>query len=315
MPSADGQGPWDFTAALQLINRSVSEVDRDQAAEDRSNFLPEVKDHGSPNGKGRKVPPRSLRKRSSTGTLGNFDMLWTFLGQPHDSPPPNDTIQLNESQQTDEETVLKDRWRVKASNLGHSDLAQSEPLKPISGPKETRKAHPGKNKPGTGTKQQAKTSKNESQSTEEYERVCGKQRRLIIREILDDSEGSSNKVQRSLQPTSDGHEKDHVKTRPQASLAGHGSSNGFARSQPLAVSTSDAPMYQPKQVGSLMEASSQKERLVQHLSREFGGDRPTLHNLAATKNPPATLNQPAAGIHVFVDMSNVRPFSDAFFCC
>lgn len=292
----DGEIDWDFTPVSDLIISLSEAVD--------------LKPHGypSPSPSPDKIttPTYTLEQAQHKSDLGNFDKLWSFLGQPLDLPPPEVPILSQDCTEDDVHentkihlTINKGvRWRDDAEGGELADVEEGEDKSHLCGltklqrkklrRKERKAAREEKKQRGIPpTSSSENDSEAETQTLKRYP-----DRRAIIQQILhgsaktpvDDPWGSGRSTHRVSLPIDPG---------------------AWPVANPhLATSTPKSRTTTFDQI-TLVAAAEKKGRLIAKLRERFIDDRPFLSSMSMRTFTSADNTGTSEGIHVFVDASNI----------
>lgn len=288
---------WDLTPASDLIFL-LSEAPESRAEED-SSPSPSPDNITTPSN-----PPDPPRQKSD---LGNFDKLWTFLGQPLDLPPP-EVPSLPEDYaraHADEATTLHlttskgVRWRddAEGGELADVEEAANQPNLLGSIKRKNKKERRRERKAAHDEKaQRSKLSTSSSEAETEAEPQTPRHsvdRRDIINQYL---YGSG---------------KPHHGGSPAASrkLTGRVTLPIDPAAWPVANphTASPAPKYPNSIINqtTLVAAAKRKEGLMRKLKERFIDDRPFLDSINMKTSISTDNTGMREGIHVFVDASNI----------
>ncbi|KAL8931682.1 MAG: hypothetical protein Q9211_006796 [Gyalolechia sp. 1 TL-2023] len=246
-------------------------------------------------------PPDPPRQASD---LGNFDKLWTFLGQPLDLPPPK-VPSLPEDYahaDVDEDTELhltiskRGRWR---DNTEGGELVGVEEAATLS----------------ELTKQQRKKLRKK-----ERKAACDeKTQRSVL--PTSSSENESQGGPRTSKQPSDRRTIIHQMIRGSVTTPDYDhpvASKDSTCRVPLPIDeaawpvatphlTSPSPQYRTNTTGqaAIVAAAAKKEGLMRKLKERFIDDRPFLDSMSIRTLTTADNTGMKEGIHVFVDASNI----------
>lgn len=299
MRSIDSDGiDWDLTAASDLIFL-LSELPESRLDEE-SSLSQSPGDLTTPTNS-----PDPPRQKSD---LGNFDKLWTFLGQPLDLPPPEvPSLPGDYAQSLVEEavnlhlTISKGvRWRDDAEGGELADVeevANQSNLPDLTKRKskkerrrERKAAHDEK---GQRSKLSTSSSEPESEVGPQTQNLSSN-RRNIIRRFLD----GSAKAPDSGSPAASSRSSTSRVTLPIDPAA-----------WPIANphSASPIPKYSTRTFNqtALVAAARRKESLMRKLNEQFIDDRPFLDSMSMKTFTSTDNTGMKEGIHVFVDASNI----------
>ena len=262
-----------------------------------------------------------LEKREPS--LGNFDEIWKFLNQPLDVAPPKidpflkvdpfafsgpENIHITRDDSSNDNANAKAvRWRDEAEGADLEDNDQQDGLDiDAKGPrltknqrkKQLRRLQKGRKSDTTLDTAQLPASGNQSDSIVERQ---SKKRRALIQQITDVSpaNGYPAILSRNL---SQAFGQNCDKNR---NFIGNGAFP-LIRAQ-SAPSISFIPPITNVREKNLALAAARKANLISKLKAQFLDERPFLENLSVLQHTTNGTNVPVEGIHVFVDISNVRP--------
>ena len=246
------------------------------------------------------LPPDPARLGSD---LGNFDKLWSFLGQPLDIPPPK-VPPLPDGRSQDvinEETKLYltidkgVRWRDDTEGGELADVEEVQDKLRLVGlnKQQRKKLRRRERKEARDEKIQrglppASSSENESE-VEPRTPKRSPDRRAIIQQILngstellgDDSPAPKSSTNRAALPID---------------LAAWPVANPSPSFKPRTTTADQA---------ALVVAAAKKERLLRKLKEQFIDDRPFLESMSMKAFTSTDNTGRREGIHVFVDASNI----------
>ncbi|KAL8950229.1 MAG: hypothetical protein Q9222_003718, partial [Ikaeria aurantiellina] len=298
MRSAEEEGiNWDFAPVFDLIHSLSAAVEKEA---DGRTASPEITATTTT----ALEPSRSVQRESVKSDLGNFDKLWTFLGQPLDLDPPQVPPPLSNGfahDVTDEDTLTQQaigkgvHWRDETEGGELADNEQADDKSSLSGlTKSQRKKLRRKQRKAAG---EAKPSQRElllPTSSSENDSDSGPRtpkqppnRRAIIQQIL-----------YGFVETPD--------RKPSSATL-----NGTPRTS-LPIDISGWPVAAPHRALSstkhaeratlIVDAAAKKERLIRRIRERFVSDRPFLPPNASLTPSTTLANE---GIHIFVDASNI----------
>ncbi len=300
MISRSGENDWDFGPVFDLIH-SLSISSGEYAQQER---FSSGTDSDPPE---QATCTTAAKSNEQETTLGDFDKIWQYLGQPLDLPAPTVTTgtlpsltDVRDGQPASEQRTLKAvRWQddVECANLADNDENNGYPdLSKL-------------------TKQQRKKARRK-QRHEEREALGGQ---LINGKALPSgSEDESGKdVQEQKTPDRSGviYQILHG-IPPPPNGTGRLRSGKLFRNQdpddggvlPATGSPSAKQVIQilkPVRESTLEVAAAKKKKLMSMLDERFIDDRQYLSNLSFTPSVASNTDAAAEGIHVFVDASNV----------
>ncbi|KAI4205261.1 MAG: hypothetical protein LQ350_000583 [Teloschistes chrysophthalmus] len=285
---------WDFAPVFDLIS-SLSSAPEPYATEDQS---------ASPSPERITTPTYSPDRRVTGSDLGNFDKVWTFLGQPLDVEPPEVPADLAH-EDLDENTKLRltiskgVHWRDETEGGELADNEEAENDLALAGLTKAQRKKYRRRQRKAATEKEAKigitpTSSSENDSeVEPRTRKRSPDRKAIIQQIL---KRSPNPVAEKPVALAE------VKTRPPLPLDAGAwpiAKPHLARSSPKpALATNAAAL-------ALEEAAKRKERLMKKLKERFIADRAFLTGISMIPSMVTDNTGTKEGIHVFVDASNI----------
>ncbi|KAL8713889.1 MAG: hypothetical protein Q9220_002035 [cf. Caloplaca sp. 1 TL-2023] len=284
---------WDFAPVFDLIHSLSANAGTEG---DGIGSLPEVIAI---------EPTYPLQQRSTKSDLGNFDKLWTFLGQPLDLDPPQVPPPLVNGfshHDTDEDALVLQafgkgvRWRDETEGGELADNEQADNNCSLSGltksqrkkfRRRQRKAAGGEKPPQRGSLLATSSSENDSDSGPRTPKRPPADRKAIIQQIL-----------YGIVETPNG--------KPLSATL-----NGTPRT-PLPIDISGWPVATPQRTISsaqhtdratlIVDAAAKKERLIRKVRERFISDRAFL---PPNLSPSPSTNHSNDGIHIFVDASNI----------
>lgn len=294
---------WDLTPVIDLIYSLSSQDD------------PFIADNGSlPSAITHPVEGDDDGAHSGEHSLGNFDTLWRFLGQPFDTPPPviaptflapRDLISdkgrytsgVLEGEKTSDNSVrCQDELHgtnIRKDEVLHAPLLSFEPSKRKKKPKK----HHEEILINGGLPIIITASSGEDSDTGQNQLPYTPDRKSIIYEILygnTPNGGNSTRYGISIAPTSTSPFK-HAKTFSLKDVSPPKIAKYNSRSKP-----------HPR---DNLSAAAKKAKLVLNLCERFPAENDCIRALAAPESTQTTDCLAAAAVHVFVDVSNVSPGS------
>ena len=300
MISRPGADDWDFGPVFELLHSlsfgSGEHGHREQVFSDPDSDPPEQATY---------TP--ATRTHDQERQLGDFDIIWQYLGQPLDLPAPTVTngplpsfVDVWDGQPASEQRTVKVvRWH---DDIDCANLADNDEKK-------------GALDLSNLTKQQRKKAKRK-QRHEEQEALAAKS--VNGKSLPNGSEDESGKDLQELK-TADraGVIYQLLHGTPPPPGTGRLRSGKPFRSQnfndfgalPAAASSSANQIVQilkPVRDNALEVAAAKKKKLMSMLNESFIDDRQYLCNLSFTRIVANGTDTAAEGIHVFIDASNVR---------
>ncbi|MCJ1471593.1 hypothetical protein MMC13_000233 [Lambiella insularis] len=265
------------------------------------------------------VSIESQKERESR--LGNFDQLWTFLGQDLDLPPPivKDVSKFDELRtgngynSNDSGSGKPVRWQdeIEGADLEDNDLSdeanritEHHSSTKTRKRRETRKRRKEERKAKSGHALESlpagKSNGNGSDGLADRVSKQSEIRRALLQQIINDTSlkntttPASGKAARSIFATQC---KKHGITMGQSpSLLTGTQSAPVVTSAPSLISSSDQNMA---------IAAERKAKLISKLYEEFIDERQFLKNTSLLQHTPNGTENTPDGIHVFVDISNI----------
>jgi len=305
-------GPtWDFSAALSLIS-SLDRRDGSSSPETPSLTWSESQDQG----------PEPENKRP---TLGNFDRLWSFLGQPADLPPPAFKLVAptsEEAQSSGSENKAKTvRWGDEIfgtpgaldGNVEPAALSLSTDLSSLT--KSQRKKERRRLRKAAGDSQGTETTPTShrlavsSDADSDFDLQQAQQqstaRKNIIQSLVDDTPTKqSKKLKETLGNTASPHVRFLQQVREQSAIT---NTTPTQSRYSLRSHARAAQIYSPshsQDETSLTEAFTRKAELLSLLHQRF--DLTSSSSLQLIRSNPTSPHPiDPAGIHIFVDISNI----------
>ncbi|MCJ1404081.1 hypothetical protein MMC11_007306 [Xylographa trunciseda] len=300
---------WDLSAVINLIH-SLS-VPKDEPLVPNLQRLRSKSLHYAP------LPELQEGKDSS---LGNFDEIWEFLGQPRDVPPPmvNGSLQVDpyvfsgpeevhvtaDDSGNDNANAKAVRWRDEAEGADLEDNDQQDGLDATTtGPRLTKtqrkkqRRRLQKEQEGEAfSTAQLPVSGNQSDSVVEQQ---SRTRRALIQQI-------TNAFPAQGRFGINSRESSHafVENRgPNGIFVGNGPFP-FIRAQSAPSIPAVQPVPNLNEV-NLAVAATKKAILLSKLKAQFFAERPFLENLSISQHTTNGTEASVKGIHVFVDISNI----------
>lgn len=285
---------WDFSSAIDLIktfsllapsdNASPPDIPSKQSFHAGADFEPSLPTDTVP-------------------SLGNFGRIWDYLSLPHDKKTKAEEIVLEE----DTERVSKEvRWRDEVSGADLEDNVEAEQYISAASVR-TRKraarrarARERAEKAASGQvsfQENVSDSTTDNESDQDLDRLRrSPDRRAVIQDILHRT--SNNIVDPPSPPTSPSPPKEQLRILKKEWPI----SNPFQWS--ASTSHSSSLRNQIRRLGNLSR-EQRKSRLITRLLESFPSEAKYLRNKGLIHPEFTPLNTSDAGIHVFIDISNV----------
>lgn len=291
MQLSDELPTWNFNPAIDLLRILSISKPRDGAS---LSLIPSAQD-------GVSDPPLVLsQSKDADLTLGNFSKIWEFLSTSHDNSNPIKPEFLEE----EVERVAKEvRWRDEISGADLEDNVDSEQY--VTGSKKTqlRAARRARARERAAIVASRRIRSNdvgtETASSDEdlNHRRPSPDRRAVIQNILHPP--STQVVDPPSPPTSP--------SPPKASLSVLKKDRPISNPFQWSASTSHASSHR-NQILPLGNFSPEqgKSKLIARLSECFPSEAKYLKNKGLIHPEFMPLNTSDSGVHVFIDISNVR---------
>ena len=300
MISRPGTDDWDFGPVFELIHSlslgNGEHGHREKSSNDPDSDPPEQATYTT-----------AARTHDQETQLGDFDIIWQYLGQPRDLPAPTVTtgplpsfVDVRDGQPASEQRAVKAvRWHddIDCANLADND--------------ENKGALDLSNL----TKQQRKKARRK-QRHEEQEALAAQS--VNGKSLPSGSEDESGKDLQELKIADragviyqllHGTPPPPGTGRLRSGKPFRGQDPNDSGALPAAASSSANQIVQilkPVRDNTLEVAAAKKKKLMSMLNESFIDDRQYLCNLSFTRIVANGTDAAAEGIHVFIDASNVR---------
>ena len=238
--------------------------------------------------------------------LGNFDKIWQYLNQPLDLIPPEvpaapkgELIGFSGDNACNDPSPFKAvRWR---DELEGADLADNDendgPQTPSNLTKQQRKKIRRKQRRKDQTKfstdGKVLPSGSEDDSAKDVQAPQISDRKAVIDAILHGD---------SIPDTPPSHMRSGKLFRNEPAANGEPSPVASPQSAQKVVQ-----ILRPRKDSAFAIAVAKKAKLIAMLTETFIDERPFLSNISFIQHVGSAVETPLEGIHVFVDISNVRP--------
>ena len=300
MISRQGADDWDFGPVFELLHSlslgNGEHGHREKVSSDLDSDPPE-----------QATCTAAARTHDQERQLGNFDIIWQYLGQPLDSPAPTVTtgplpslVDVWDSQPASEHRTVKVvRWHddIDCANLADNDENKGA-LDLSNLTKQQRKKARRKQRheeqealAAQSVNGKSLPSGSEDESGKDLHELKTADRAGVIYQLLHGT----------LPPPGTGRLRSG---KPFRSQDPNGSS--ALPAAPSSSANQTVQILRPARDDALEVAATKKKKLMSMLNETFVDDRQYLCNLSFTRTVANGTDAVADGIHVFIDASNVR---------
>ena len=301
MRHATEDGAWDLTPVIDLIY-SLSLGRKETTI----NNVPERQDRELP------TTPADPPESDFQCQLGNFDKIWTYLGQPLDVPPPlvvplletDATIIPGEDSNVESTAGKGVRWRDEVEGAGLEDNdAIGDAYRNAKRNKSQRKKERKKAslERRDQTRDRPETDDNGSESDTQTSRQPPDRRAVIQQILYGKSDITCDRTLTDSQPI--------ATASPESLRTATGQADLAAPKLHSKLSVRSAQFVPSWEQQALQIAAIKKAQLVAILHARFVDERQYMSNVSVVHHVMTTDKCNMNGIHVFVDASNVRSFT------
>ena len=294
--------PWDFAAAISLLHLPLGSITSAASLqEEAQTSVPVVAEFA-----------KGLEDHIITqSSLGNFDLIWTTLGQSLHIPPPVVPVSISTGDEV-EESVSNETSSSSLSSFTEITSKESFYQHALH-QNEVKVCNTMKWFKRKGQSRAAKKALQEQEiSAEETEQLDLIDELDINRVIAQKSAICTSQKVEKLQLNEEPETKRIQRSRVIQQLL-YSDRKDFSHDHEPTTAYKSSPyksspfMQLPSKNSGLAQASIRKQRLLEMLHERFSKEQSMLANYKHTPFPPMI----PQGIHIFVDMSNVGHTSSA----